>query len=316
MHLPRTIVPYFLGLLSAQRNFCLTAIAKQLYVSHDKLTRLLRKKIHWKAILNSLLITFDLSNGYLVTDETDVDKSYASVIQGLSWIFSHRFNRYIYGYHIVVIAWTNGIITIPLGWKIYKKNGKDTKVTMAFNLIKYCIFTLHIKPQGVLFDSFYAAFEILHFLDNNNIKFYTQIPKNRLFEGKQLKLHNKNRPYWTSVGRIRGRILVRIVKHRRKYFMTNDLETDPKEVRKTYSMRWRIEEVFRFIKQKFGFEECECRSLQAQSNHFGSCLALYAILQDIVLNTGLNVYAIKERATLGSEYLNLVAIRMNLLYVA
>lgn len=278
--------------------------------SHDKLTRLLSLKIPWKIITKSIIKIFNLKNGYLIFDETDINKSYASVIQGLSWIYSHRFNRYIFGYHIVVIAWTNNKITIPLGWKMYQLNGKDTKTELALELLIYCLDVLEINPTGILFDSFYASEKILKYISNRGITFYTQIPKNRLFEGKQLKYHKDNRPYWNGIGKIKGKIRVKIVKHRKKYFMTNKIDQNQKEIRRIYSIRWRIEEIFRFVKQDLGLEKCECRKLQKQCNHINSCFSVYAILQDTILNTGLNEYEIKEKVINDHKYLDFIFMHM------
>ncbi|MFW5719863.1 MAG: hypothetical protein ACOCXT_02440 [Candidatus Dojkabacteria bacterium] len=73
-------------------------------LSQDALTRALGKKFSWRQYLQFFLRAVDLNNGYLVVDETDVDKSYANILDNLSWIFSHRKNKYILGYHLVVVV--------------------------------------------------------------------------------------------------------------------------------------------------------------------------------------------------------------------
>lgn len=91
--------------------------------------------------------------------------------------------------------------------------------------------------------------------------------------------------------------------HRKKYFITNDLEIDGKKQRTIYKDRWKIEEVFRFVKQELGLGKCECRSLRKQNNHFGVCFLLYSVLQNISLKTKLSMYELKHKASLDGEFL-------------
>lgn len=104
MHLPKTIIPYFLAFLSAPWKFNIGCISLFSRLSQDALTRALGKKFSWRQYLQFFLRAVDLNNGYLVVDETDVDKSYANILDNLSWIFSHRKNKYILGYHLVVVV--------------------------------------------------------------------------------------------------------------------------------------------------------------------------------------------------------------------
>jgi len=297
MFLPKKIVPYATALLSAPYRFNVVYLSYFVDRSHDFLTRSLQTKVYrWKTILVHFLWNKCLNLGYLIIDETDIDKSFAENIKGLSWVFSHRKNKHIFGYHIVAVVWTNGTITIPLGWKVYNKRNGKTKIDLALELIVYCTGALKIKPKAWLFDSLYASEKILKFLNRSDLLFYCQIPKNRLFNHQQLKYHNKGRPYWTECGYIKGKLYVQIVKNRRKYFLTNNIGITRKEQLGTYKIRWKIEEVFRFVKQELGFERCQCRSLTAQNNHFGVCFFLYATLQDTAENTQLTDYQLKTKA--------------------
>src|SRR5438477_6519434 len=253
MQLPRFIVAYATALLSAPWRFSLVYLSLFSKTSHDVLTRGLQKKYSWKTLLQLLLNNQKLSEGYLILDETDIDKSFAEKIQGLSWIFSHRKNKYIYGYHLVVIAWTNTRITIPLGWKIYRKDSGKTKIDLALELIQYTLFILRITPKAFLFDSFYASETILKYLINHKQIFYSQLPKNRTLDHMPLKEINNGRPYWMKGGVIKGSIKVQIVRNRRKYYVTNAIGISRKEQLQRYKIRWYIEEIFRFVKQELGF---------------------------------------------------------------
>lgn len=297
MLLPNFIITYARSLLSAPWRFTLVYLSLLSGISHDVFTRGLKKKYSWKQILRMFVTGTMLNGGYLIVDETDIDKTFADKIPCLSWIFSNRKKRYIFGLHLVVIVWTNGTITIPLAWKIYQPGTGVTKIDLAKELISYCLFILRLHPTAILFDAFYAAEKILKFLTIHHQVFYSQLPKNRKFDHESLSRHNKGRPYWMKVGTIKGNIRVQIVKNRRKYYITNAIGVERKKHLSTYKLRWAIEEVFRFVKKELGLEKCQSITLIGQQNHFGTCFYLYATLQDIAQKTGMTDYAIKLKAT-------------------
>ncbi|MFW5719862.1 MAG: transposase [Candidatus Dojkabacteria bacterium] len=151
---------------------------------------------------------------------------------------------------------------------MYQAGKKETKTDLALKLFEYCLYTLQIQPKGFLFDSFYASDKIMKYLDSRGFKFYSQCKTNRVLNGTQV--HTRKRPYWTEQGKLKDiKLSVQVTRHRKKYFITNDLEIDGKKQRTVYRIRWKIEEVFRFIKSEPGFEKCECHSLHKQNNHFG-----------------------------------------------
>jgi len=295
--LPKFIEVYLHALLSAPWRFTLVYLSLVSKRSHDYLTRNLREKYHFKELLKLLLSKQKLDEGYIVIDETDVDKSFGDKMPGLGWIWSNRKKKHIYGLHIVTTAWTNGEITIPLSWKIYKKGGEETKSDPAIKLIKYCLFNLNIHPKAFLFDSFYASEELLKTLIGYDQKFVSQVDRKRNLDGKSVRLINQGRPYWLEKGNLTGNIYVQVVKNRRKYFITNLIGITREEQLNTYKIRWTIEDVFRFTKKELGFEKCQANTLHGQNTHFGTCFLLHGLLQDIAEKTRMTVYQIKLEAT-------------------
>lgn len=298
MQLPKFIDVYLRALLSAPWRFTLVYLSLLSKRSHDYLGRGLKEKYSFKNLLKILLNGKKLGRGYIVIDETDVDKSFAKKMTGAGWIYSSRKKKHIFGYHVVTVVWTNGKVTIPLGWKIYEKGGEKTKLDLALELIKYCLFSLNIKPKYFLFDSFYASEEILKYLINHNQFFVSQVHKNRKLNMEEVRHIEKGRPYWKKVGFLSGGIKVQAVKNKRKYFITNRIGVTRTEQLMIYKVRWAIEDVFRFAKKELGFEKCQSISLQMQNTHFGVCFLLSGILQDIAEKTQMTVYQIKQEATL------------------
>lgn len=302
MLLPKFIEIYLHALLSAPWRFTLVYLSLVSRRSHDYLTRNLKKRYHFKDMLKLLLSRQALNDGYIIIDETDVDKSFSEKTPGLGWIFSNRKKKYIFGYHIVTAAWTNEKITIPLSWKIYKKGGEETKLDLAIKLIDYCLWNLNIKPKAFLFDSFYASEKLLKHLLERDQNFVSQVHKNRKLDNLEVRHIEMGRPFWTKIGLLTGNIKVQAVKNKRKYFVTNMISIKREDQLKTYKVRWNIEEVFRFTKKELGFENCQSTSLYAQNTHFGVCFLLYGLLQDIAEKTQMTDYQIKLEATLNPCY--------------
>jgi hypothetical protein len=308
MELPKHIVLYCTAKLWAVKNSTTTYLSYFVDKSHDYLTRSMKKKISWRPILARFLEKYDLTEGYFVFDETEEDKSYAKNITGLSWIYSHLKGGYLFGLQLVVICWTNGKVKIPIGWKIYKKAkfkgdpGHKTKNDLAMELLDYAITEICRYPKGILFDIGYSSEKMMKKITRLNLDFYCQIKSNRNLDRVQVKKLNMGRPYWQNVGKLTGNIKVKVVKHRRKYFVSNNYKLDGKELRARYKIRWKIEEINRFTKDQLDLEGCQMRDLNSQNNHIGVCFYLFCTLQDIAEKTQMTDYAVKTKVSLDRSF--------------
>lgn len=65
--------------------------------------------------------------------------------------------QYVQGFCVVVLLWTNGLIRLPLAFRVcWGDEGKDkSKPVLALELIGWAV-TQGFKPEYVLFDSWYA----------------------------------------------------------------------------------------------------------------------------------------------------------------
>ncbi len=280
--MPSSIKPYLTGLFCVLESSTCTALARVVeHASHDRLSRILKdKRLEWQTLLSSLALKTlgKCQNGWLILDDTVLDKSFAKAIENLAWIYSSKEERSVFGLNLVVLCWSNGTITIPLGVKIWKKADGKSKYELARELLSYAKNTLKIRPDYVVFDSWYGSAAILGDITSYGWTFVCQLKKNRLLDGTQLKKFRKN-PYWMARGKISGGMEVLVVKHGRKYFATNDLALTKKEIFARYDTRWAIETMFRFLYDQLGIEECQSISLQSQTAHIHLCLIAHAIVE-------------------------------------
>lgn len=152
--MPAQIFAYIKGLLTVSERANCVALARVLDGEsyHDRLSRILNNtKLEWQTLLHSLVLRIigKLNDGYLIIDDTVIDKSFAKVIDNLAWIFCSKKNKQVFGLNIVVLAWSDGTVTIPLGFKIWKKDSKKTKLDLALELLSYAKNFLKLSPKYV-----------------------------------------------------------------------------------------------------------------------------------------------------------------------
>lgn len=298
---PDKIIPYLSSLLYTPWKHSFVTMSAVIQVSHDKLSRLISTKYSWNQIFLYVLTRIGFQKGYVAIDDTEIVKMFALNIPRLSWLHSHSEGRYIFGLNLVVAVWTNGKRTIPIAFKLYIPGSGVTKIDLACELICHCI-SIGLKPEAYLFDAFYSAEKVLKLLIQHGQNYASQVAKSRLLDGVAVKNIKKGRPYWHKIGNLRGNIRVKVIKVRRKYFICSKLGDARKKILSAYRLRWRIEEVFRFSKSELGMERCQSTNLQTQINHFGSCLLLYGLLQDIAVKKRMTVYRIKTHATFERDF--------------
>src|SRR3989344_4082310 len=159
---------YIQGLVLCIGRADCTNLVKRVGGSHDRFTKLLNTTgVDWATILMRVMFRIfgSIEGGYLIIDETTINKSFAKIIEGCSWIWSSKESRHVFGYHVTLLLWSNGALTIPLILRVYQKvaEKKDqiTAIDIAVELLVYAKNVLKIKPDWVLMDGFYSADKVL-----------------------------------------------------------------------------------------------------------------------------------------------------------
>ncbi|MEW6610422.1 MAG: transposase [Patescibacteria group bacterium] len=276
--------------------------------SHDGLYPILNDpRLEWQTLLSSLVLRIvgKLSNGWFIIDDTVIPKQFAKVVENIAWVFSSKEGRSVLGLNIVVLCWSNGTLTIPLAFKMWRKDGAKSKFDLALDLLSYARNFLQLQPKYVVFDSWYASKDILKRLNRWGWTFVCQLKKNRLLNGVQLQRVHRN-PYWMERGVIYGNLEVLIVRHGKKYFATNDLTSSKQDILSRYKTRWSIETMFRLLHGKLGMDQCEARSLRAQTAHIALCLMSFLILERVKQSTGKTWYQLRREYSFHPERVDLM----------
>ena len=97
-----------------------------------------------------------------------------------------------------------------------------------------------------------------------------------------------------------------MVKHSRKYYVTNRLSVPAREVRKLCTRRHEIEEVIKTLKDLLGLEACQagykrsrvqeraaCEGMQ--EHHLALCVVAYSILERERIDQGITLRQLRQK---------------------
>lgn len=275
------------------RTSCCSLSALCARISHDRLQRLLYEKFAWsRRLWDCFAAQLVQKGGYLILDDTCWVR-WAKQSEAVSWVWSSTHGRTVRGMQVVLLIWTDGQVKVPLGLRLWRKGG-FSKIELAAQLLREAG-RRGICPQYVLFDSWYTAGALLHLLDGLGWKYVARLKSNRLFERQAVRERWRHR-FGRGVGRLRKISReVCVVKDGRRYFVTNDTDLSSREVKAHYRFRQQIEEVFRLLKQEFGWGHSSAQKEQAQVAHLHLGLYALCLVQTAAINNGQTIYAFKHR---------------------
>jgi hypothetical protein len=160
--MPQLLWLYLTALLYDRTSVSGVALAEALEtVSHDRLTRRLQANWSGHTLLElAVRPRFVWERGYLIIDDPVLPKPFATVLEGLAWVFSSQERKPVYGLSVVVLVWTSGTLRIPLGMRLWHK-GDPSKYALALELLSYARNRLRCRPAYVLFDAWYPSRPLL-----------------------------------------------------------------------------------------------------------------------------------------------------------
>jgi len=300
------LVLYIAGLILSEKGKWCTSIAKKVGVKHDTIYRFLTKFVCLNEFLSTVaqkMIAVHEQNkkGYLIIDDTAISKIHAKSIYGIGAIYnSATKNSCDKGFSVVLLLWTNEIITIPIAFKIWfneeviGKTYYHTKGQLAQELLSE--YKDKIGYEQLIIDGLYNNKELRHFYAENNIPFVSKMRRNNLIEidnvSKQVQHHpalrlKRNERMMTKKALCKGlTIFITVYKRKNKdgsfdcVYLASNQKLLAQEYVKLYEKRWCVEVVFRSTKQRLGLGQCSARKTDFQKNHMAAVFLAYIFLQN------------------------------------
>lgn len=286
-------------LLASQGNYTRTEFEKVCgrEMAHDSPTRILIKerltpKILWK----NVKIHIQLRAGFLVIDDTVIDKFRTKQNHLIRWQYSGAHHDVVKGIGLETLLWTDDKNQhIPVDYRFYAKGAdgktKNQHFTDMLKMAKYRGF----EPEYVLADSWYASLENLKIISSLEWYWLMQLRKNRIVATaphQHTNLENLNIPATGRIVHLKGYGQIKVFKsasNRRgvEYYGTNNLNLTKSEVKRIYCKRWQIEEYHRGLKQQCGVAKCQAGTERSQRNHIFCSIQAFLALEFNRLKTGI-----------------------------
>jgi hypothetical protein len=306
---------YIAGLIVCQKNVTMTNIEQYVKLGkHDSFYKMLNGINLTSIILTKFFVGWiqlhRKCSGWLCLDDTVIEKEYSKLVAYAGYAWSSKLERSVMGIHVVALYWTDGNIRIPVGFRLWipkkKTTNYRTKVDLAVELItsadefsKTC--------QYIAFDSWYCTIKILRICSTLGINFATQFKKNRkvVFKGQKTSVSCLSCCFCKVELPGYGSVMVyRDGSNKNPRWLVNsDATSSARQVKTRYNSRWKIEEVFRFMKQNLGLEGCQCRRKTAVRNHVSIVFLAHFVMEIFSAQQSMKPYGCSVMILL--DYFNL-----------
>ena len=333
-----TRVEYCQYLLSSQINYTLTNFADHTEkFSHDAINRYLAGEkitphLVWENVKGQVI---QVPEGYLVFDDTVMDKNFSFKIELVRRQYSGDTHGIIKGIGIVTCVYVNPDLDQfwIIDYRIYDPEGDGkTKLDHVHDMLMNCVYQKQLSFRFVLMDSWYATKDMMLLIEELKKIYYCPLKDNRQVDdsGAEQPYRRVDGLQWSEEERGHGKVvkikgfpkehkvkLFRVVLsiQRTDYVVTNDFAQDNTQaVQQVCGLRWKIEQFHRETKQLTGLEGCQCRKARIVRNHIGCAILVWIRLKQVAQETKQTIYQVKHG--LLSDYLRQQlkspAIRMSL----
>jgi hypothetical protein len=315
---PITRLAYCQYLLVSQINYTLTHFADHCEtLSHDAINRYLggekmTPRLVWDNVRGQVVPT---AQGYLLFDDTVLDKQYSHQIELVRRQWSGNAKAVIKGIGVVTCVYVNPQTEQfwLIDYRLYDPDGDGkSKLDHAQEMLANVVYQKQLPFYAVLMDTWYATKEIMLLIESLKKVYYCPLKNNR-----QVDDSHGDRPYqrvdslgWNPTEWARGKTVkvkgfpkdhkvhlfrVEVSTHRTDWIVTNDTTQDSaKATQEVCGFRWKIEQLHREGKQVTGLERCQCRKARIQRNHIGCAFLVWVRLKDLAAQTGRTIYQLKH----------------------
>lgn len=306
-------------LINGVNNFTGTYFSKIVEgLEHDSVWRHLNgsklpSKTIWERIKQDIVYS---KRGYLIFDDSVLDKSASKKIQLARWQYSGTVHSTVMGIGVVNCVYYNP--DLDRYWiidaRIYQPDQDGKKKYEHLQEMMLKAIERGVEFRTVLMDTWYAIAKIMQWINGLGYKFVCPIRKNR-----QVLNHwsDSDNPKYNSVkdlpwdnDELKQGVdtklktcslklqLFRLMVHpnRTDYIVTNDNEAicTPEDATKACAFRWKIEQYHREIKQLTGIGKCQARNAKAQRKHIITSILAWIVMHAQALAKKITIYELKN----------------------
>lgn len=277
-------------------------------MQHDAITNwLATSRFNTSEIWNQAKPIVKLQSGYLIVDDSVLDKRYSRENELVKLQYSGNEHGLVKGIDLVNFLWTDGEKIIPVDYRIYHPDSDGLDKNDHFQEMFKRAVKRGFSSQYILMDSWYGSvknFKLIraqnwHFISNLKSNRKVSVTKGEYVSIQDLPLANKQvRRVWLKEF---GSVLVCKLVARNgdvTYLVTSDLRlTDYQKFIKHFGYRWKIEEFHRGIKQTTGIEKCYAITSPSQKTHIFSAFMAFFKLERRRITDGVSWYEQKLSVT-------------------
>jgi hypothetical protein len=276
---------YITQLLSTPAgNSCVRA-AEVLEVSHDKINRLLNEGAYTgKDLFDKAAPELVLQGGQLGLDDTVVDKPYSDPASNplVAKHWSGKHHQPVWGVCLVTLIYTDiRGISLPVNFRIFNPNDNYSKHHLLQQMLRE-VFQWGLRPAWFSADTWYSSIENLKFLRNLEISFLVGLKGNRTVSTKPGHYEQVGEisdiPDDGLVTHLKGFDFVKVFRtvapdgDARHYAIYEANPTQRARInreifKQVKKQHWRIEQMFRTMKQVCSLESFFVRTIQAVNTH-------------------------------------------------
>jgi len=288
-------------LIASQKEFGATNLSSfKSGVSHDNVTRWLTKtKLTPNVLWEHTKGLVDMDSGYLLLDDSVLDKTFSNKISLAKWMYSGTTHRLTKGIDLINMVWTKDNKHIPVDFRIYSKTTDGKTKNDHFRDMVLLSIHRKMRVKAYLFDTWYSSVNNLKWMDKFNLKYVTWLRTNRIVD-KGEHISEKQIPEEGLVVHLRAVGFVKVFKFVSpktgdiEYMATNDINIKTLDIKDVAAKRWKVEEFHRGLKQTVGIERCQARNQRSQRNHIFCSILAFVALEVKRIKTGVTWYQTKR----------------------
>lgn len=272
--------------------------------AHDAFTRLLtRLEPDPAALWDEVRPLIDPAAGWLVVDDTTLDKPHAKHMGVVCQHWSGRHRRVVAGINLITLAWTDGDRVYPTDDRLYAKATDGRTKNDHFRAMLAAAATRGVRPRAVLFDGWYASAENLKAVRALGWAFLARMPANRKLRVDRgpptpvadLPIAAAGTDAWLPAFGLVKVFRVVAPDGDTQHGFTNDRGLDDLGRLSYAEASWAVEEYHRGLKQCTGVDRCQCQAAKAQRSHIGYAIRAFVRLEYHRLTTGVSWIEAKLR---------------------